>query len=116
MMSRLDQLTSSFTSKEKELTTLKNKNERLTEELERKTKLYEEQKEEFLRDKEAMLARSEELKNKLSEVSDKLMQRKLENGREIALLKQQNGFNEKKLAEMTKQQEEVVKKYEEKLQ
>ena len=41
------------------------------------------------------------------------MQKKLEDGREIALYKQKLEFQQKKIDDLTKSQDEIVQKYEE---
>ena len=78
---------STLTQKDRELTIVKNKFETAIEEADKKKKLYEELKGEVGDEKTKLNEKIEQLRQKNQEVTDEFMQKKLEDGRELALYK-----------------------------
>jgi predicted nucleic acid-binding Zn-ribbon protein len=82
---KIEQLNQTLTNKERELTVLKNKLETALEEADKKKKSVEDIKSEFNQEKLKLNEKIEQLRTKNQEITDEFMQKKLEDGREIAL-------------------------------
>lgn len=87
LFSKIEQLNVTLTQKDRELTIVKNKFETAIEEADKKKKLYEELKGEVGDEKTKLNEKIEQLRQKNQEVTDEFMQKKLEDGRELALYK-----------------------------
>jgi len=116
MIEKIEKLSHEITMKERQITTLENKNESMVQDLERTSKTSEEWKLEKLAEKSALTEKIEALKAKNQQLSDEIMQKKLDSSRESALLKQQAEFLNNKIKELQTQIEDSTKRYEEKLQ
>eukprot|EP01022_Parablepharisma_sp_SALTPOND_P029008 TRINITY_DN722_c0_g1_i1.p1 TRINITY_DN722_c0_g1~~TRINITY_DN722_c0_g1_i1.p1 ORF type:complete len:1467 (-),score=323.46 TRINITY_DN722_c0_g1_i1:3360-7760(-) len=116
MIEKIERLSHEITVKERQITTLENKNESIKQDLERNSKTAEEWKMEKIAEKNALTEKVEALKAKNQQISDDFMQKKLESSRESALLKQQAEFLNNKIKELQATIEDITKRYEEKLQ
>lgn len=87
LFTKIESLNQTLTTKDRELTMIKNKYETYIEELDKKKKAIDELKQEGLGEKQKLNEKIESLRVKNQELNDEFMQKKLEDGREIALYK-----------------------------
>ena len=116
LFTKIESLNSVISVKDRELTIVKNKYETAVEELDKKKKSVDEVRTELIGEKNKLAEKIEQLRQKNQELSDEFMQKKLEDGREIALYKQRLEFQQKKIDDMQRQLDEQTDKYEERLQ
>lgn len=91
-LAKIDSLNTQLTQKERELTLVKNKLETAIEDTDKKKKALEEIKTEYTQEKNKLNEKIEQLRQKCQELTDQHMQKKLEDGRELALYKQRMEF------------------------
>ena len=89
---KIDLLNVTMTTKDRELSVIKNKLESLTEEVDKKKKQLDLQRQELTAEKQKLNDKIDALRSKNQEQADEYMQRRLEDGREIALFKQKLEF------------------------
>ena len=87
LFTKIETLNQTLTVKDRELTVIKNKYETYIEELDKKKKIIDEMKAEQGTEKSKLNEKIEQLRAKNQELNDEFMQKKLEDGREIALYK-----------------------------
>jgi chromosome segregation ATPase len=110
---KIEQLNLTLTNKERELTVLKNKLETALEEADKKKKSVEDIKSEFNQEKLKLNEKIEQLRTKNQEITDEFMQKKLEDGREIALYRQKLEFQQKKIDDNQRQYDDLCTRYDE---
>ena len=110
---KIEQLNQTLTNKERELTVLKNKLETALEEADKKKKSVEDIKSEFNQEKLKLNEKIEQLRTKNQEITDEFMQKKLEDGREIALYRQKLEFQQKKIDDNQRQYDDLCTRYDE---
>lgn len=92
LFSKIESLNQTLTVKDRELSVVKNKFETQIEEIDKKKKMLDEVKAETINEKVKLNEKVEQLRQKNQELNDEFMQKKLEDGREIALYKQKLEF------------------------
>ena len=100
LFTKIETLNTSLNQKDREFTTIKNKYDSMLEDTEKKKSQLEEIKQEFLAERAKLNEKVESLRAKNQEITDEYMQKKLEDGREIALYKQKLEFQQKKIEDL----------------
>lgn len=102
MIEKIEKMSHELTVKERELTTLENRNDSLKQEIERNTKSYDEWKNEKIEEKKNLIEKNEALKAKIQTISDDLLHKTLDSGKDLALSKQVIQHLEEKIADLNK--------------
>lgn len=92
LFAKIESLNHTLTSKDRELTITKNKYESQIDDVDKRKKQVDEIKQEMQIEKNKLNEKIESLRQKNQELNDEFMQKKLEDGREIALYKQKLEF------------------------
>ena len=116
LFAKIDSLNVTLTAKDRELSIHKSKVESLTEDLEKRRRQLEEYRSELSGERAKLNEKIETLRTKNQELADEHMQRRLEDGREIALYKQRIEFQQKKIDDLQKTCDEQYAKFEERMQ
>ena len=114
MMEKIENITKDLTRKDREIVTYETKLQSFGEQLKKKEKASEDKAKEQQEEKNDYNNKLEELRLKNQQLNDELMQRKLDYGRESALMKQQIEFQNKKIDELKDQAEEQLRRHDEK--
>lgn len=115
LFTKIEVLNQNISLKDRELTLYKNKYETSVEELDKRKRGVDEIKLELNQEKNKLVEKIEQLRLKNQELSDEFMQKKLDDGREIALNKQRLEFQERKIDEQQKQIDEATARFEERM-
>jgi hypothetical protein len=115
LIAKVEKTAQELTRKERQVTTLENQKESLTQQLHQREKALQEARQEMLAEKAEMNDKIEALRAKNSETLDELTQRKIEFEREKALKTQQLQFQEQRITELSRQVEDTIRRYEERL-
>lgn len=102
MTSKIDSLTSSLNSKERDLTVTRAKHDQLQEDHDKRRALLDTLRQEFTQERQKLLDKIDALRHIKQELQDEQMQRSLDDSREIALYKQKSDFQEQKIADLQK--------------
>ena len=115
LIAKIERLTADLTRKERQVTTLENQKESVMQQLAQKEKQLQQAREEGSAEKADMNEKIESLRAKQSETLDDLTQKKIEFERDKALKTQQLQFQEQRITELSRQLEDTIKRYEERL-
>jgi hypothetical protein len=103
LVDKLEQVTQKCNTKDRQITTLENFKDSLTQTIQQKDKTIENMRAEFIDEKREMAEKLENLKKRLESKEDEYTQRKIESEREQALQKQQIVFTEQKASDLQQQ-------------
>ena len=115
MIAKIERMTADLTRKERQVTTLENQKESMIQQIAQKEKQLQQGRDEGTQEKNDMNDKIEQLRLKHSETLDELTQKKIEFERDKALKAQQLQFQEQRITELSKQLEDTIKRYEERL-
>lgn len=88
----------------------------MVEENDKRAKGIKQNQQEIVEEKQKLLEKIENSRAKFQELQDEFMQKKLEDGRELALFQQKHEFQDRKIEDVQKREEEMISKYDERLQ
>lgn len=115
LISKIEKLTAEITRKERAITTYENQKDSLSQQLGQKDKQLQELRKEQNSEKGELQEKIEQLRAKHQETLDELTQRKIEFERDKALKSQQLQFQEQRIQELSRQLEDTIKRYDERL-
>ena len=115
LITKIERLTAEITRKERAITTFENQKDSLSQQLAQKDKQLQELRHEQSSEKGELHEKIEALRAKHQETLDELTQRKIEFERDKALKSQQLQFQEQRIQELSKQLEDTIKRYDERL-
>ncbi|CAD8091386.1 unnamed protein product [Paramecium sonneborni] len=115
LIQKIDVLSSQLNNLQKEHMALQQKKDLLENEKTRKEQQFEQSRKEWQEEKREQVERLEETKLRLQKMNDEFLEKKIEYGRETALIQQQNEFLQKKIEDLQRQIDTQQSRFDEKI-